>query len=115
MSTKLPNILRQHIPAIKVLCRKHKVKKLWVFGSVLRPEDFRADSDVDFLYEMDDQNITSEERYDCFWGFFDALTSLLDRQIDMIWYKGIKNPYFKADVEKSKRLLYDQSSEKVSV
>ena len=33
---------------IEVFCRKWKIKELSLFGSVLR-EDFRPDSDVDFL------------------------------------------------------------------
>ena len=32
-------------------CRKHHIRKLALFGSVLR-EDFRADSDVDVLVEF---------------------------------------------------------------
>jgi len=33
-------------------CRKHHIRKLWFFGSVLR-DDFRPDSDVDVLYELE--------------------------------------------------------------
>lgn len=33
-------------------CRKHKIRRLSFFGSVLR-EDFRPDSDVDVLVEFD--------------------------------------------------------------
>jgi predicted nucleotidyltransferase len=33
-------------------CRKHHIQKLWFFGSVLR-DDFRPDSDVDVLYELE--------------------------------------------------------------
>ena len=96
------------------LCIKHKVKQLWVFGSVLR-EDFSSTSDIDFLYEMDDANIVPDESYNCFWGFYDALIELFDRKIDMVWYYGIKNPYFKEEVDETKILIYDQRSEKVPI
>jgi len=33
---------------IEAFCRKHRIKRLALFGSVLRP-DFRSDSDVDVL------------------------------------------------------------------
>jgi uncharacterized protein len=33
-------------------CRRHRIRKLALFGSVLR-EDFRRDSDVDVLVEFD--------------------------------------------------------------
>jgi hypothetical protein len=37
--------------AIADFCRRHGVKKLSVFGSILR-DDFRPDSDVDILVEF---------------------------------------------------------------
>jgi predicted nucleotidyltransferase len=33
------------------LCRQYGIRRMWLFGSVLRP-DFRADSDVDVLIEL---------------------------------------------------------------
>src|SRR5437016_3470486 len=37
---------------IAAFCRRHGIRKLSLFGSVLR-EDFRADSDVDVLVEFE--------------------------------------------------------------
>ncbi|MGQ0633943.1 MAG: nucleotidyltransferase family protein [Planctomycetaceae bacterium] len=48
--------LRQNIPAteqqIAEFCRRHHIRRLSFFGSVLR-DDFRADSDVDVLIEFE--------------------------------------------------------------
>jgi len=46
-----PNILvpRDEIAAF---CRRHHIRRLSLFGSVLR-DDFRPDSDVDVLYEFE--------------------------------------------------------------
>lgn len=38
--------------ALAAFCRKHRVSKLALFGSVLR-DDFRPDSDVDVLVEFE--------------------------------------------------------------
>ena len=38
--------------ALKAFCQQHEVRKLSLFGSVLR-NDFRADSDVDVLIEFE--------------------------------------------------------------
>lgn len=38
-------------PAIEALCRRHGIKRLSLFGSVLTP-DFRPDSDIDVLVEF---------------------------------------------------------------
>lgn len=45
---------RIDVPKDKVadFCRKHHIRKLALFGSVLR-EDFRPDSDVDVLVEFE--------------------------------------------------------------
>ena len=106
-------IITENIDQIRKLCKKHFVKKLWVFGSVLR-DDFREESDVDFLYEMND-NIPEKDYYYAFWGFFDALYLLLGRKIDLVWYAGIKNPYFKEEVDETKKLIYDQERKKISI
>ncbi len=110
----IPEFLLEHLTEIRRLCKTHKVKSLWAFGSVLG-SSFSPDSDVDFLYEMDEQHIAEEESYFCFWGFYDTLQALLDRPIDMVWYKGIKNPYFKEEVEKTKVLIYEKDSQEVPV
>lgn len=38
--------------AVAAFCRRHHIRRLALFGSVLR-EDFRPDSDVDVLVEFD--------------------------------------------------------------
>jgi len=110
----IPEFLLKHLTEIRGLCKIHKVKSLWAFGSVLG-SSFSRDSDVDFLYEMDEQHIVEEESYFCFWGFYDTLHALLDRPIDMVWYKSIKNPYFKEEVKKTKVLIYEKDSQEAPV
>jgi predicted nucleotidyltransferase len=48
------------LPSKKVssFCRKHHIRKLRLFGSVLR-DDFGPDSDVDFLVEFEEGHIPS--------------------------------------------------------
>jgi uncharacterized protein len=50
--------IRPEIPKEKIaeFCRKHRIKKLALFGSVLR-EDFRSESDVDVLVEFEPGNV----------------------------------------------------------
>ena len=43
---------------IEEFCRKHHIRKLSLFGSVLR-EDFRPDSDVDVLVEYEPEAIVT--------------------------------------------------------
>lgn len=41
---------------LNAFCRKHHIRRLWLFGSVLR-DDFKDDSDVDVLYEFEEGQI----------------------------------------------------------
>ncbi len=66
--------------AIRDFCRRWKVRELSVFGSILR-DDFRPDSDVDFLIEwMDDTE----------WDLFDLvhmqrnLKKIVGRPVDLL-------------------------------
>ena len=51
----LKRAVSPHIPidrdAVTAFCRRHHIRRLALFGSVLR-DDFRADSDVDVLVEF---------------------------------------------------------------
>jgi predicted nucleotidyltransferase len=51
---------RPNIPAdlIAEFCRRHGIRRLSVFGSYLR-DDFRPDSDIDFLVEFYPEHIPS--------------------------------------------------------
>lgn len=42
--------------AIVAFCRRHHIRKLAVFGSVLR-DDFRPESDVDVLLEFEPEHV----------------------------------------------------------
>lgn len=63
---------------IAAFCRKHRIRRLAVFGSVLRA-DFRPDSDIDVLVEFEPGHAPGL-------GFFrlqDELTRLLGRKVDL--------------------------------
>ena len=110
----LPDILLKHLSEIQMLCKKHHVARLWVFGSVLR-NDFSEESDIDFLYEWDDQSISEEEYLTNLWSLLDQLEVLLGHKIDWIYYPNLRNPYFIAEIEENKVLLYDQKAEEIPV
>jgi predicted nucleotidyltransferase len=59
-------------------CRRYHIKKLAVFGSVLRP-DFRSDSDIDVLVEFDPDHIPGLS----FFAMEDELSAILGRKVDL--------------------------------
>lgn len=111
---ELPPILKNNLLSIRKLCQKHRVKKLWVFGSVLR-KDFRKDSDIDFLYEWDRRNIKDEEYLDNLWELLNSLKTLFGRRIDFVHYPSLKNPYFIEELRETRVLLFDKKREEIPV
>ena len=73
-----------------------------LFGSVVR-EDFRPDSDVDVLVSF---------AVGAGWSLFDLVTmreelvALLGRPVDLVEEAGLRNPYRRSAILKSKRVLY---------
>jgi len=63
-------IIEQNINKIHDLCLKHKVARLFVFGSVLS-ESFKEDSDIDFIVDFNNIDL-----YDYADNYFDLKFSL---------------------------------------
>ena len=89
------NIDREKLAAF---CRKWHIKRLWLFGSVLR-EDFTDDSDVDVLYEFEEGQVVGWKIV----SIEEELAVLLGRKVDLIPEKYLKprikrHPLFRAEV-----------------
>lgn len=89
---------------IHKLCKNHKVKKLYAFGSVLT-DQFSETSDVDFIVDFD--NMVDTASYaDNYFDFKFSLEDMLNRPIDLLEEKAIKNPYFKKAISEKRQLVY---------
>ncbi|MGC9331427.1 MAG: nucleotidyltransferase domain-containing protein [Bacteroidales bacterium] len=96
-------ILRQNIDKIRKICRKHKVRQLFAFGSVCR-NDFSDDSDIDFLVSFEDMPYA--DYADTYFNLVEKLEILLNRRVDLLTDKSIKNPYLIESLNTDKTLLY---------
>jgi predicted nucleotidyltransferase len=59
-------------------CRRHHIRRLALFGSVLRP-DFRPDSDVDALVEFEPNHVPGL----AFFAMQRELSEILGRKVDL--------------------------------
>ncbi len=98
-------LIENNMDAIAALCRKYKVAKLWVFGSVLTPR-FTENSDIDLLVVFDKSKIALLDMADVFFDFIDELEALFCRKVDLTDYTAIRNKFFKAEVDETKQLLW---------
>ena len=89
MSPQIP-VDRQRIAEF---CRRHRIQKLSLFGSVLR-KDFRPDSDVDVLVEFDSDATAGLIRLA---GMELELSQLLKRKVDLRTPPELSR-YFRRDV-----------------
>ena len=70
--------IRIPAPAIAVLCRRYSIRRLALFGSVLR-SDFHAESDIDMLVEF----LPGQTPGLAFFQLEDELSGLLGRRVDL--------------------------------
>ena len=90
---------------IAEFCRRHHIRKLSLFGSVLR-DDFGPKSDVDVLVEFEPDHIPGLIR---FAGMEIALSKLLGgRKIDLNTPKFL-SPYFRDEVFAEAEVQYVQA------
>jgi uncharacterized protein len=88
---------------IQKLCESHKVKTLYSFGSI-NSAKFTPDSDVDLVvdFKIEDPIEYSDNYFDLKF----ELEKILNRQIDLLESKAIKNPFLKERIDKTKVLVY---------
>lgn len=98
-------LIEMNIDKIIALCKKYKVAKLWVFGSILTPR-FNDESDVDFLVDFDEKNIELLDYADNFFDFIHEIEAVMGRKVDMVVNKSIKNRFFRAEVDENRKLLW---------
>ncbi len=95
--------LTAQIEQITKLCTKNKVKTLFAFGSITTNK-FKEESDIDLVVEIDDLDPMTYS--DSYFDLKFQLERILRRPIDLLEQKAIRNPYLKAEIEKSKVLVY---------
>ncbi len=98
-------IVEANIETIRDLCRRHKVNKLFLFGSVLTGR-FKNDSDIDFI--VDFKGVELYDYADNYFDFKSALENLLHRKVDLLEDQAVQNPYLRQSVDSSKQLVYGQ-------
>lgn len=98
------NLVQQYQTEIANLCRKHKVKELYAFGSVLDENKFNEKSDVDLLVEFD--NVPFEVYADNYSEFEDSLTNLLNREVELVSPKYLRNRIFIKRLNETKQKIY---------
>lgn len=98
-------LLEAKLSTIEVLCRRYRVKRLWVFGSATTEQFDPTRSDLDFVVEFDPpEGMSLAAQYFDFW---EDLKALLEREVDLVERCAVRNPAFLRNIQHQERLLYE--------
>ena len=92
------------IPYVQIaeFCQRHHIRKLALFGSVLR-DDFAPDSDIDVLVEFEPETVVGLKLI----HIQDELSTLLGREVDLNT-AGFLSQHFRDSALKSAHVIYER-------
>jgi len=100
--------LTENAERIAELCRRYGVARLEVFGSAANDRFQAGRSDFDFLVELDPAAHGSRAMR--LIDLAESLEALLGAHVDLVNPRSIRNPYFAAEIERTRTPLYDRSA-----
>ena len=94
------------------LCKNHRVKQIYVFGSSVTENFDSSESNIKLLVEIDEPD--PEERSEKILSLWDKLEAFFKRKVVLLTNPNIRNPYLRQSVNESKVLIYDASTLKIN-
>ncbi|MDB4920893.1 nucleotidyltransferase domain-containing protein [Mucilaginibacter sp.] len=85
------------------LCRVHKVKELYAFGSVLT-NNFTDKSDIDLIVEIDEPNPIFKGKL--ILSLYNKFETLFNKKVDLLTFNSIRNPILEEYIGTRKKLIY---------
>jgi len=97
---------------LESLCRKHRVRRLEVFGSAADGTFDPQRSDIDFL--VDFLPFKSGTAFDTYFNLLESLEALFERKVDLVDATCLKNPFFIRGVNESRITVYEAQTQQIS-
>lgn len=97
------SIVDEKAKQIRGVCRRHRVKELYLFGSALR-EDFGPDSDIDLGVVFSRNGVAGS--FDQYFDFKTELEKLLGHPVDLVCVASVRNTVLRRELDETKRLIY---------
>jgi predicted nucleotidyltransferase len=96
--------IAQHRSGIAAICQRYSIRRLEVFGSAARADDFNPEnSDADFLVEFAQG---THPDLKTFFGAKAALEKLLGRGVDLVEPGAVRNPRVLESINRSREAIY---------
>lgn len=97
-------VVQSKLDDIIAACKKHHVNAIALFGSAAKNAT-HEDSDIDFLVEFSEE-IDVLEYANNYFSLLDQLQEILNKKVDLLSVKSLKNPVLKKEVYQTKIDLY---------
>lgn len=97
-------LIQNKLDEIIASCKEHHVEAIALFGSAAK-NTMHEGSDIDLLVEFSD-DIDVLEYADNYFSLLTRLQDILNKKVDLVSAKSIKNPILKEEIYQSKIDLY---------
>jgi len=108
----LEKFIRTNRKAFESLCEAHRVDTLYAFGSSITARFNQDISDIDLLVSL--TVIDPLEKEKILLSLCTDLEIFFDRKVDLLTPESIRNPFYKATIDRTKKLMYDREGEILS-
>lgn len=98
---------------LQALCRRFGVQEMYLFGSAVTPQLNPARSDADVLAQLPPLSPLAEG--ETLLQLWEALETLLQRRVDLLTPGSMQNPFLRAEIDRTKQLIYDAARTAIPV
>lgn len=98
------SLVENELPEMRKIFENHQVVKAELFGSAA-DGDFSSSSDIDILVTFSEA-LPLLDYADNYFSLKDQLEHLLNRQVDLLSARSVKNAALLAAINRTKQLLY---------
>jgi uncharacterized protein len=100
----MPDPIARHRDEVAELCRRYRVRRLYLFGSAVSGRFDPAASDLDFV--VDFEELPQSAYADSYFGLLSGLEAVLGRPVDLVMASAIDNPYFQRRIAEQQTTVY---------
>jgi predicted nucleotidyltransferase len=97
-------LIKDRLDSIISLCVEHHVSTFALFGSAAR-DAMSENSDIDFLVRFSNE-LDVLDYADNYFSLKEKLENILDKKVDLVSQKSLKNPILTENIDQSKVVLY---------
>jgi predicted nucleotidyltransferase len=105
------SLIENSKPALAELCRRFKVRRLYLFGSGTGARFDSNASDLDFLVELTNRQPTKALYVDRYLGLAESLERLFGRRVHLLTDQSIRNPFLRREVQATRQLVKEIASQ----